>query len=198
MFFVILILIPFLTVLWLGWLWWRLRRVGGRASQWMRWLCLGTSAVVMITYTWVIAQRMGGLETPPHPWLQALLLLWALVFLPFLALPMMGGVALLDAGRAITRRIAGADTNSPDYPSDTPGMSRRDMMRTTALALPVLGTSAPPPSVSRRKPVSASIRSISGSPACPPHSTASPSPTSATPMSASSPAAASSTTWRTP
>jgi predicted MPP superfamily phosphohydrolase len=140
MFFVILILIPFLTILWLGWLWWRLRRIGGRGAQWMRWLCLGTTAVVLFTYTWVVAQRMGGLESPPPPWLQALLLLWAIVFLPFLALPMMGGVALLDAGRALTRRITGAENETPRSPSEIPAVSRREMMRTTALALPVLGT----------------------------------------------------------
>lgn len=143
MFFVILILIPLLTVLWLGWLWWRLRRVGGRGAQWMRWLCLGAMAVVLLTYLWVIVHRMGGMETAHHPWLQALLLLWAIVFLPFLALPMMGGVVLLDAARAITRRVTGADpevSDTSEKPCDTPGMNRREMLRTTALALPVLGT----------------------------------------------------------
>jgi predicted MPP superfamily phosphohydrolase len=143
MFFVILILIPLLTVLWLGWLWWRLRRVGGRGAQWMRWLCLGAMAVVLLTYLWVIVHRMGGMKTAPHAWLQALLLLWAIVFLPFLALPMMGGVVLLDAARAITRRVTGADpevSDTSEKPCDTPGMNRREMLRTTALALPVLGT----------------------------------------------------------
>lgn len=140
MFFVILFLIPLLTVLWLGWLWWRLRRVGGRGARWMRRLCLGTTALVLLTYLWVVVQRMGGIETAPHAWLQALLLIWALIFLPFLALPMMGGVSLLDAGRAITRRTTGAKPVVPEVPSETPGMSRRQMLRTTALALPVLGT----------------------------------------------------------
>ncbi len=140
MIYVILFLIPLLTVLWLGWLWWRLRRVGGRGARWMRWLCLGTTAVVMMTYLWVIVQRMGGMETAPHAWLQALLLVWAIVFLPFLALPMMGGVSLLDAGRAITRRVTGAEVEVSEVPSDSPGMSRRQMLRTTTLALPVLGT----------------------------------------------------------
>ncbi len=142
MFFVILFLIPLLTVLWLGWLWFRLRRVGGRGAQWMRWLCLGTTTVVLVTYIWVIVQRVGGIETAPHPWLQALLLLWAIVFLPFLALPMIGGVALLDAARALTRRITGAAVHVPSSvpPSEHPGMSRREMLRTTVLTLPVLGT----------------------------------------------------------
>jgi uncharacterized protein len=141
MIFVILFLIPLLTMLWLGWVWWRLRRVGGRGARWMRWLCLGTMAVVLLTYLWVILQRMGAIETAPHAWLQALLLLWAIVFLPFLALPMMGGVVLLHAGRAITQRITGAEPVASDVPSNTQGgVSRRQMMRTTALALPVLGT----------------------------------------------------------
>jgi uncharacterized protein len=140
MIFVILFLIPLLTMLWLGWVWWRLRRVGGRGARWMRWLCLGTMAVVLLTYLWVIVQRMGGIETAPHAWLQALLLVWAIVFLPFLALPMMGGVLLLHAGRAVTRRITGAQPVASEVPPATQGMSRRQMLRTTALALPVLGT----------------------------------------------------------
>jgi uncharacterized protein len=140
MIFVILFLIPLLTMLWLGWVWWRLRRVGGRGARWMRWLCLGTMAVVLLTYLWVIVQRMGGIETAPHAWLQALLLVWAIVFLPFLALPMMGGVLLLHAGRAVTRRITGAEPVASEVPPATQGMSRRQMLRTTALALPVLGT----------------------------------------------------------
>jgi predicted MPP superfamily phosphohydrolase len=83
---------------------------------------------------------MGSIETAPHPWLQALLLIWALIFLPFLALPIMGGVSLIDAGRAITRRVTGTKAVESEATSDTPVMSRRQMMRTTALALPVLGT----------------------------------------------------------
>jgi len=140
MIYVILFLIPLLTVLWLGWVWWRLRRVGGRGARWMRGLCLGTTAVVLLTYLWVIAQRMGGIGTPPHPWLQALLLVWVIVFLPFLALPMMGGISLFDAARAITRRLTGTKPRASEVPSGSPGMSRRQMLRTTVLALPVLGS----------------------------------------------------------
>lgn len=146
MIYVILFLIPLLTVLWLGWLWWRLRRVGGRGARWMRWLCLGTTVVVLLTYLWVIVPRMSSIETAPHAWLQALLLMWAIIFLPFLALPMMVGVSLLDVGRAITRRVIGAQpevsevSEVSEVQSDSPAMSRRQMLRTTALALPVLGT----------------------------------------------------------
>lgn len=145
MIYVILILIPMLTLLWLGWVWWRLRRVGGSTARWMRWTCLGTAALVLTTYAWVVAQRMDLVVMAPHSWLQALLLMWAIVFLPFLALPMLVGISIIDAGRAITRRIIGneieAPSPTPESPTpESPAVSRRHMLRTTALALPMLGT----------------------------------------------------------
>jgi predicted MPP superfamily phosphohydrolase len=140
MIYVILFLIPLLTLLWLGWVWWRLRRVGGSPARWMRWACLGTGVVVLATYAWVVAQRMDLVVVTPHAWLQALLLMWAIVFLPFLALPMLVGISLLDAARAITRKIFSIQMEPAPPVEDLPGMSRRQMLRTTALALPVLGT----------------------------------------------------------
>lgn len=136
----ILLLIPLLTLLWIGWVWWRLRRVGGIAARWMRWVCLVTAALVLTTYAWVVAQRMDFVVAAPHSWLQALLLMWAIVFLPFLALPMLVGVSLLDAGRAITRRIIGSEIDALSPTPESPAVSRRHMLRTTALALPMLGT----------------------------------------------------------
>jgi len=140
MIYIILFLIPMLTLIWLGWVWWRLRRVGGNAARWMRWTCLATVAVVVLIYGWVVAQRMDIVVIAPHAWLQALLLMWAIVFLPFLALPMLVGISLLDAARAITRKIFGIQIEPAPSVEDRPGMSRRQMLRTTALALPVLGT----------------------------------------------------------
>lgn len=146
MFYLILFSVPVLTVLWLGWAWWQLRRSPGRTARWMRGLCLVTVGVALATYGWVVAQRMDVVPIAPHPWLQALLLLWALVFLPFLALPMMGGVSLVAAGRALAKRWVGrknASTPAPAGAADVPAttaVSRRQMLRTTALALPALGT----------------------------------------------------------
>ena len=148
MIYVILLAFPLLTLLWLGWAWWRLRRVGGRGALWVRRICLGTVMVILATYTWLIGQRTGLVSASPHSWLQALLLMWVIVFLPFLALPMLGGVSLLDAGRAIARRISGTSAKSDSLPApETPavssspsGMSRRQMLCTTAIALPVFGT----------------------------------------------------------
>ena len=142
MIYVFLLSFPFLTLLWFGWAWWRLRRIDGRGALWTRRLCLATMVVILATYTWLIGQRTGIVSTPPHAWLQALLLMWAIVFLPFVALPMLGGISLLDAGRAITRRIFGTPGNDdPPQPSTAAHtVNRRQMLRTTALALPVFGT----------------------------------------------------------
>ncbi|MFZ9936921.1 MAG: metallophosphoesterase [Luteolibacter sp.] len=135
MIFTILILVPLLSLLWLGWVWWRLRQIGGSAAHGMRWLCLATTVVALGTYFWVIARRLDAVETAPHPWLQALLLLWALVFLPLTALPMMGGLSIVQACRALTRRIVPV---APEKPIPDPG--RRQMLRTTMLAVPTLAT----------------------------------------------------------
>ena len=137
MIFTILILVPLLSLLWLGWVWWRLRQIGGSAAHGMRWLCLATTLVAMATYLWVVARRMDTVETAPHPWLQALLLLWALVFLPLTALPMMGGVSIVDACRSLTRVFF---KSVPSNPGPIPDPGRRQMLRTTMLALPALGT----------------------------------------------------------
>lgn len=141
MIYIILFLIPTLTVIWLMWVWWRLRRVGGVPARWMRWTCLVTASIALLTYAWVVAQRMDIVVMSPHAWLQALLLMWAIVFLPFFALPMLAGISLLDAGRAVTRLIFPTDSKSADDEiAEDAGMSRRQMLRTTALALPVIGT----------------------------------------------------------
>lgn len=140
MIYLILLSFPVLTLLWLGWVWWRLRRIGGTTARSMRWICLGTSVAILVTYAWVIAQRMDIVTAAPHAWLQALLLVWAIVFLPFLAIPMLAGISLLDAARALTRRIVGNEKSDPPPSAESPAVTRRQMMRTTALALPMLGT----------------------------------------------------------
>jgi predicted MPP superfamily phosphohydrolase len=136
MFYLILIAFPVLTLCWLGWAWWRLGRVGGRAARATRWVCLVTGIIILLTYAWVVAKRMDVVASAPHAWLQALLLLWVIVFLPFVALPLMGGTTVLDAARAIARRMTGSKPTEPAVPDS----SRRQMLRTTALALPMLGT----------------------------------------------------------
>jgi len=136
MFRLILIAFPLLTLAWTGWAWWRLRRIGGTGARRMARLCAATAVVILVTYGWVVANRMDITATAPHPWLQALLLMWVIVFLPFVALPMMGGVSVLDAARAIARRLTG----SPPSEAAAPDLSRRRMLRATVLALPTLGT----------------------------------------------------------
>jgi len=140
MIYLILFLIPILTLVWLGWVWWRLRRIGGAAARWMGWACLATAAVMIATYAWVVAQRMDIVVIAPPSWLQALLLMWVIVFLPFLALPMLVGTSLLDAARAITRRLFPSDPEPTGQSGIDSGVTRRQMLRTTALALPMLGT----------------------------------------------------------
>lgn len=140
MIYLILFLIPTLTLIWLGWMWWRLRRIDSRAAHWVRWTSFATGAVVLLTYGWVVAKRMDFVPVAPHAWLQALLLLWAIVFLPFLAMPMLVGVSVLDAARAVVRKIFPNTHKLEAAGGVDVGMTRREILRTTALALPILGT----------------------------------------------------------
>ena len=147
MFFVILFSIPLLTMAWTAWLWWMLRRAGGKLARIARWACAGTVVLALATYGWVIVQRFDVVEVAPPSWLQALLLLWAIVFLPFMALPTMGGHGLLLLARSATAVVtrwfgAGLATPRDEAPSAAASavVSRREMLRTAALALPAFGT----------------------------------------------------------
>lgn len=140
MFFFILYSIPVLTVLWL---WWVLRRLPGRPR--LRASLTAFVALILAAYVWNFIYRGGVIDTTLPTWMMALLLLWALVFLPLVALPTAGAGSLLALGRRLSRMVLPAtDAEPAAAPADdeprTTGVSRRDMLRTTALALPMLGT----------------------------------------------------------
>ena len=140
MFFFILYSIPVLTVLWL---WWVLRQLPGR--PWLRHGLTAFVAIVLVAYLWTFFYRSDLIASPSPNWLTALLLLWALIFLPFLALP-----TCISYNSCRKRRASLPDVTPDDSPSaavdssppapEFPTLSRREMLRTTALALPMLGT----------------------------------------------------------
>lgn len=132
MFFVrfILLGIPLLSLIWWWWADRRLRRAGAGPR-----VGLALAMLVLLgAFGWTVAGRMAGLSTEVPAWLYALLLLWGIIFLPFLALPSM----VLWALRTLVRRIAtDGETNRRD-PSRY--WTRRRWLTTGLTTLPILAT----------------------------------------------------------
>lgn len=133
--------IPVLTLLWLFWATWRMRKLGVR-PHW-RALLITSTSLVLGAYLWIICYRMDTVAIPAPSWMQALILLWGLVFLPLIALPMMTGWSILSAAKSCTRKFFPLPAPSEPHtekPEAATAITRRQMLGTTALALPMLGT----------------------------------------------------------
>lgn len=142
MIYLILVIIPVLTIAWTAWILWRFHPCRDLPSRWTSGIILLVGVLVLITYAWVLARRIGWVDATPHASLQALLLIWAIVFLPFFAIPSLIGISLLDAIKAILRRFTDFEKSTPAMPvkSHGCGISRRQMLIQTTLAIPIWGT----------------------------------------------------------
>ncbi len=132
MFFVRLILfgIPLLSLIWWWWADRRLRCVGA--------LPRGLLAVAMVMvlggFGWTVIGRMADLTTEVPAWLYALVLLWGLIFLPFLGVPSMVAWALGKLGRrVVTKNVTERGDSSRVW-------TRRRWLTAGLTSLPVLAT----------------------------------------------------------
>jgi predicted MPP superfamily phosphohydrolase len=132
MFFVRIILlgIPLLSLIWWWWADRRLRRVGAVPR-----LALAVAMLVLLTgFGWTVAVRVTGLETEVPAWLYALVLLWGIIFMPFLALPS----TVVWVLRTLVRKVASdGETNRRDH---SRFWTRRRWLTTGLTTLPVLAT----------------------------------------------------------
>jgi len=135
-FLIIVISIPLLSVLWLWWADRRLRRL--QAHRGWRRLVMGTGVLFLAGYTWIFLQRLADLPKPP-PALYAFVLLWAIVFLPFLALPTAFLTSLWQAVTRIGERIRRRPAATPLPPGGS-GCNRRRFLATGLTALPAIAT----------------------------------------------------------
>lgn len=135
MFFLILYSVPVLTVLWL---WWVLRQLPDKPR--LRHALTAFIALILFAYLWTFFYRSDSIGTPTPNWMTAMLLLWALIFLPLLALPSLITGSLFKASRWIVPRLFPSKETPSPTDSAAPPVTRRDMLRTTALALPMFGT----------------------------------------------------------
>jgi uncharacterized protein len=132
MFFVRLILlgIPLLS---LGWWWWADRRLRD-AGALPRVVLAAAMLVLLAGFAWTVMGRMADLESEVPVWLYAVVLLWGLIFLPFLALPS----TVLWAFWTLIRRIF--STSGADVRRSSRGWTRRRWLATGMTALPVVAT----------------------------------------------------------
>lgn len=127
--------IPVLSLAWLIWADRRLSKL--RAGRGWR-ITLGmTILVLMAGFAWVMMGRTEVVATAipiPTP-LYALVLLWGIIFLPFVALPSMLGWSLWSLGRRIFQR-------KPVVKVEIEGRkwTRRELLGTMAVGMPVLAT----------------------------------------------------------
>ncbi len=121
-----------IPVLSLAWWIWADRRLRG-SERWVR-IALGLAVGLMLVgYVWVLLGRRDAVMTPIPAGLYALVLLWGLAFLPFVALPSMLGWSVGSLVSRIFKRRK---------PKDVPDgkWSRRRWLGTVATTLPVLAT----------------------------------------------------------
>jgi len=134
-FLIIIFGIPLLSLVWWGWSDRRLGRMNTHRS--VRILVGIALTLLLVGFTWVILARREVIATPVPPALYAAVLLWGLIFLPFLALPMMTSWSFLSLVRALKRKFLPSSTPPPVSLADP---QRRKLLGTAALSLPVLAT----------------------------------------------------------
>jgi uncharacterized protein len=123
--------IPLLSLLWWWWADRRLRSLGMGAK--FR-VALALATLLMLGgFVWVLLGRAEVVMTPIPAPLYALVLLWGLIALPFLAVPCMLGWSLWSIARRILDR-------NPRNSTISNGWTRRRWLGTLATALPVLTT----------------------------------------------------------
>lgn len=129
-FLLIIIAIPLLSLAWWVWADTRLRKMGAKPA-WR--LGLGAAVAVLLGgFIWVMLGRKEWVTVQVPPVLYGAVLLWGLVFMPFLALPSMLAWALSRIVRRIARR-----ENRPEVIGS---WTRRKWLGAAALSLPVIGT----------------------------------------------------------
>jgi uncharacterized protein len=125
--------IPLLSLAW--WLWAdrRLRAL----RVWGGWrIGFGLAVLsLLVGFVWVILSRREVVTTPIPAPLYALVLLWGLAFLPFLAVPSMLSWSLWSTGRLIFRR---KQITNPEIAGRK--WARRELLAAVAVSSPVLAT----------------------------------------------------------
>jgi predicted MPP superfamily phosphohydrolase len=131
----ILIGISTLSLIW--WFWADRRLKAWVLPTFWRWM-LALSALIFIGgFIWISLARSQAVNVPLPAAIDALILIWAILALPFIALPMMAAWAVCKIGCYF--RKPSPSPVAEDFESDG-GISRRKVLKATAIALPVFAT----------------------------------------------------------
>ncbi|TVQ53277.1 MAG: hypothetical protein EA377_08290 [Phycisphaerales bacterium] len=157
--YTILFSVPLLAILWWIWAHRRLRTLP--QAGWWRAAVAVFSLTFLGCYAWMMASRSMGTGWSPHPWLLAMLMLWGMIFLPFVAIPSAAGWYLWRGvrrfGLALRRLKRGKRTMKPeaadraestrtDGPAATSdqlvdqSMTRRQLIAASCIAFPMVAT----------------------------------------------------------
>lgn len=129
-FLLIIMAIPLLSLAWWVWADTRFRKMGAKPA-WR--VGLGVAVAVLLGgFVWVMLGRKEWVTAQVPPPLYGAVLLWGLIFMPFLALPSMVAWVL---GR-IVRRIARRE----EEPQEIGTWTRRKWLGAAVLSLPIVGT----------------------------------------------------------
>jgi uncharacterized protein len=128
--------IPVLSLTWWIWADRRLRKMN--AGRGMRACLLVAILILLGGFTWVILSRQGTVTMPIPTTVYALVLLWGLIFLPFVGFPTMVGWSLWSIFRGLSRLRTGKNESVENF--DNRKWTRREWLGATATVLPALGT----------------------------------------------------------
>ncbi|GAA5125233.1 metallophosphoesterase [Luteolibacter yonseiensis] len=126
--------IPLLSLAWWFWAHRRLKRLAAPAG--IKWTLGLMVAVLLAGYVWVLLGRANTVTMPIPAVLYALVLLWGLIFLPFLGLPTM----LVWAVGSIYKRLFNRKSTPLPSPIAEEPWTRRQLLGTLAITLPVVAT----------------------------------------------------------
>jgi uncharacterized protein len=129
-----LCLIPFLTLLW--WYWADRHQRLLKASRLTKGFLTFSMLLFFIGYLWVTLGRRNLIVTTPPPALLAFVLLWGMIFLPFLAMPSVTGLAILEIFGYFFKNNRRAQSTIIDPHQ----WSRRKWLGSMFTLIPVFGT----------------------------------------------------------
>jgi len=125
--------IPFFSLTW--WIW-ADRRLKAMKVPGVWRVFFGALLMVLLGgFTWILIARNNGFSVPIPPSLYALVLLWGIIFLPMVGLPMMTGWAFWSLGTSLRKKKTVSEP-----PPASGNITRRQLLGTAAIALPVLAT----------------------------------------------------------
>lgn len=144
---VILVGVPVLTVVWWWWTDWRLRQLPrGWWRGGVRAAVAGFAVLFLAGFGWFVAGRVlqwppGPLRGVPGSWWMAVIMLWGLIVLPFVALPVMAGTGVWGALAAVWRRMTRHPLPSPPPGGEgAGGCTRREVLGAAVAVAPMVLT----------------------------------------------------------